>query len=395
MNISMVGLGKLGLQVAEFFSKEHNVNGYDVLPRESTKIRIVNSIETCIEGSKIIFLALPTPHSSNYDGSFPTTHLEPKNFSTKTVEDVLEELYFLVSEDQIVVLISTVLPGTIRKNFLPLIGNYKFVYNPFFVAMETVEYDMENPEMILLGCDDSDTLEFMKEYYTSTISNKIRLETGTWEECESIKVFYNTFISMKLSFVNMIQDVAQRMDNMNVDNVTDVLKKSTKRIISDAYMGAGLGDGGACHPRDNIALSWLSKELDLGYDLFGSIMESREGQARNLAKFVSTFVKRKKRWPWNRLPIVIVGKTFKKNSPILQGSYSVLVGYYLMVDSGIKTVYYDPSIGETPKKILSEPNTFLICHDYEIDYPVGSTILDPWRRHKEISGCEIVYYGSK
>ena len=52
------------------------------------------------------------------------------------------------------------------------------------------------------------------------------------------------------------------------------------------YMTAGMGDAGACHPRDNIALRWLAQEYDIGYDLFDTIMHAREVQARNLAQFL-------------------------------------------------------------------------------------------------------------
>ena len=70
---------------------------------------------------------------------------------------------------------------------------------------------------------------------------------------------------------------------MNVDKVTEALSKSTMRIISSKYMKAGMGDGGSCHPRDNIALRWLAKDLGLGYDLFESIITAREKQAENMA----------------------------------------------------------------------------------------------------------------
>jgi len=110
------------------------------------------------------------------------------------------------------------------------------------------------------------------DFYETIMENNPRYEIGTWDEAECIKIFYNTFISAKLSLVNMIQDVAERSGNINVDIVTDALSKSTQRIMSGMYMTAGMGDGGGCHPRDNIALRWMAKELNLGYDLFDSII---------------------------------------------------------------------------------------------------------------------------
>jgi UDPglucose 6-dehydrogenase len=110
----------------------------------------------------------------------------------------------------------------------------------------------------------------------------IWLILSNWTECECIKIFYNTFISTKLSFVNTIQDIAEKLGSIDVDNVTNALCKSNDRIISSRYMKAGMGDGGACHPRDNIALKYLSQKLDLGYDFFGSIVNIREMQAKNV-----------------------------------------------------------------------------------------------------------------
>ena len=86
------------------------------------------------------------------------------------------------------------------------------------------------------------------------MENDPRYVIGTWDECECIKVFYNTFISTKIGLVNMIQDVAEKQGNINVDVVTTALAKSDQRIMGPSYMKAGMGDGGACHPRDNIAL---------------------------------------------------------------------------------------------------------------------------------------------
>ena len=140
--------------------------------------------------------------------------------------------------------------------------------------------------MIIMGNETGKKDRKIKQlfsFYKTIIENKPRYEFGTWDEAECIKIFYNTFISAKISLVNMIQDVSIKLGNINVDVVTDALKHSTQRIMGPKYMTAGMGDGGACHPRDNIALRFLAKKLNLGYDLFDAIMDSREKQAKNMA----------------------------------------------------------------------------------------------------------------
>ena len=198
------------------------------------------------------------------------------------------------------------------------------------------------------------------------MNNDPRYIVGTWDECECIKIFYNTFISAKLSLVNMIQDVAERQGNINVDLVTNALKFSDKRIMGPRYMTAGMGDGGSCHPRDNIALRWMSKNLDLGYDLFDSIMEAREIQAKNLAKKLVSA----------KLPVVIIGKAYKPHVPYEDGSYSILVGHYVK-ELGMPVYYEDKFTGDKVPEDIGP--VFLIAHDPETTF---LECLDPKKRKK-------------
>ena len=84
----------------------------------------------------------------------------------------------------------------------------------------------------------------------------------TLDEAELIKVSYNTFITMKICLANTVAEMSHKLNNINSDNVMDALKLANQRLISDKYLNGGMGDGGGCHPRDNIALSWLSQKVD-------------------------------------------------------------------------------------------------------------------------------------
>lgn len=249
----MIGLGKLGLPCAEMMMRAHDV--VDISPR-TAPFPIAQTIAEAIEGREIIFVAVPTPHDPAYGGETPTSHLPPKDFDYSIVESVFHELAEHVT-DQIVVLISTVLPGTVRSRLAPLLpGGAKLVYNPYLIAMGTVAWDMVNPEMLIIGTKDGDLTaegKVLADFYATFMENDPRVEIGTWEEAEAIKITYNTFISAKIGLVNMIQDVAERIGHMNVDVVTGALAKSTQRIMGPKYMTAGMGDGGACfHPETPV-----------------------------------------------------------------------------------------------------------------------------------------------
>ena len=128
-------------------------------------------------------------------------YLENRDFDYTIVKDILEEVNKYVNQTQLVVLISTVLPGTVRRHLRPCITNARFIYNPYLIAMGTIKWDMVNPEMVIIGTEDGsltgDAQELI-EFYKPFMENNPRYEVGTWDEAEAIKIFYNTFISTKL-----------------------------------------------------------------------------------------------------------------------------------------------------------------------------------------------------
>ena len=375
--IGFIGLGKLGMPCAEAISdKGFNVTGLDIVPKSSDKITIKETIKELVTDRNIVFVATPTPHEEGYDGREPTSHLPVKDFNYEAVTKVLTKCNQYMNKDQTLVLISTVLPGTIRREFAPLITNTKLLYNPYLIAMGTVADDMMNPEMIMIGTKKgiyktAHKAQQLESFYNTVCDNEPRIEFGTWEEVEGMKIFYNTFISNKIALVNMIQDVAHKLGNMNVDVVTQALAKSTKRIVSPAYMKAGMGDGGACHPRDNIALRWLAKELDLGYDMFESIMTAREKQAETMAKAILG----------HGTNIWFSSDSYKPGTDLVDGSSSLLVQHYVKKHGGQLANGID-----TPVEVIVR-----VHESDEFTADDNTIIFDPWRTYPEANN--VVYYG--
>jgi len=404
--IGFIGCGKLGMPCAEVIAqKGHEVSGYDVANHTSNLVTMHSTIKDCVWDRDIVFVAVPTPHDPLYDGRAPTAHLPNKDFDYSIVKQVLVEANEHMHPHQLLVLISTVLPGTVRREFAPLMTETRFVYNPYLIAMGSVGWDMVNPEMVMIGTEDgswdTDARELIN-FYETIMENRPRYEVGTWDECECIKVFYNTFISTKIGLVNMIQDVAQKQGNINVDIVTDALAKSTMRIMGPQYMKAGMGDGGACHPRDNIALRYMAEKLNLGYDIFDSIMNARQIQAKNLADDLVSYSLA------TMMPIYIHGKAYKPGVPYEDGSYSLLVGHYIE-QAGLNPKYIDP---------LTDPDTLpdsvvgvvLLAHSASTTYQYmdkegdptdklycdigeGSVVVDPWRKF-QADNCTVIHYGN-
>ena len=382
MKIGFIGVGKLGKEAAEVMAEKHDVIGYDITEVQPENFKMVSSIEEVCNDRELIFVAVPTPHHPDYDGRYPTSHLPNKDFDYTIVKEVLSEVDKFTNKKQLVVLISTVLPGTIRREFIPLCNNFRFIYNPYLIAMGTVKWDMVNPEMVIIGTEDGSLTgdaELLLDFYRTFIVDGTRYEVGTWDEAEGIKIFYNTFISTKVALVNMIQDVAERSGNMNVDVVTKALERSTYRITGKTYMKAGMGDGGGCHPRDNIALRYMAEKLGLGYDLFDAIMKAREVQAKNMADKLVELSKE------NNLPIIILGQSYKPGVDYLDGSSSILTAHYIK-EQGIVPEFDQPY----PYKAV-----YLLAHmgkHHDYKFPKGSIVVDPWRDFKS-DVVKVIHYG--
>jgi UDPglucose 6-dehydrogenase len=199
----------------------------------------------------------------------------------------------------------------------------------------------------------------------------------------------------------MIQDVAIKQGNINVDVVTNALAKSEMRIMGPKYMTAGLGDAGPCHPRDNIALRYLAEKLELGYDLFDAIMHAREKQAKLMALGL---VEQAELY---ELPIFIHGKAYKPDVSYTEGSYSLLVGHYC-TEFGYEPTYIDPLTEPTvPTNIKG---VILLAHNKQVTYGYagvtegqeqycafepGSIVVDPWRTYETtLPDIKVLHYGN-
>jgi len=407
MRIGFVGLGKLGLPVAlAIESKGHEVMGCDAsddvrqnIERRhipymedgaqgllaTSRLR-VGTIAEVVDACDIVFVAVQTPHAPEFEGCTPLpAHRADFDYSRllEAVGDVAEAAE-AKRRSVVLVVVSTVLPGTMRREVMPLLNRYvELVYNPFFIAMGTAIADFLAPEFVLLGAESAPAAEVVEAFY-ATIHDRPVVRMGI-EEAELTKVAYNTFITSKIVFANTLMEICERM-GADVDAVTRALALGTDRIISPKYLRGGMGDGGGCHPRDNIALSWLARKLNLSYDLFGALMQAREDQAIWLAQLIDEEAGR------CGLPVVMLGKAFKAGTNITVGSPARLLSCYL---PAVRS--YDPLIDDpwTP----AEPSLFFVATNHAqfttFAYPAGSVVLDPWDYIPDRRGVTVRRIGRK
>lgn len=274
-NISIIGIGRLGLCVALCLEKAgYNVLGSDVISEYVDKInsKTLNSPEPLVNEylqtsknfkattdfnevinfSDIILIYVATPSSGG-----------KKHYDHTVLGQVLMKLNNQKVENKHIVIGCTVIPGYIRDvgNFLIMdCLNTTLSYNPEFIAQGNIIYGLENPDMILIGEGSKEAGDKLEEIY-KTMNNDVKVCRMRPISAEITKLSINCFITTKVSFANMIGDTAINSEGADYNDILNAVGSDSR--IGHKYLKYGYGFGGPCFPRDNRALGTYIKSVGI------------------------------------------------------------------------------------------------------------------------------------
>lgn len=435
MKIAFIGIGKLGFPCAVALAmKGHEVYCYDTdsrlvegyergevtpfepgLPEQYAanrkRMHFCGSIDDAISHCDHIFVSVPTPHAPMHDGSFPYDGVG-RNFDNSIIKDCLVEVGRAIGRNakdgrfRTILVISTTTPGTMVDELgpatakavgLPIGSGWTMVYNPFFIGQSTVVKDFLNPEFVLLGvpqnvhgevADDGRGEEVARELYGSLHSQPIC--PMTWSEAECVKLCYNTYLGLKVLFANSVMELCHRLPGASCDVVNATLKLAKDRLVSTKYMDGGMADGGPCHGRDQMAMSYIAQKLGISFNIFDAINHGRDAQTSYLADLVQAEAKTGTR------PIVLLGMAFKAGTNQTQGSPAILLANILKA-RGVEPILHDPVI-KPYTEMPVEPAVYFISTrwaEYKgFKFKKGDTVIDPWRMIKTVPpGVELISVG--
>ncbi len=281
-NISVVGLGKLGAPLAAVLAyKGYSVIGVDtndqyvqlvnqgkapvvetglseLIQQSHSRLLATTDYQEAITQTEITFIIVPTP--STPEGGF----------SLKYVLTAIEQIGKALREKttfHLVVLTSTVMPGATLNEVQPALEKFSgkrcgqdfgLCYNPEFIALGSVVRDMLNPDFILMGESDGRSGDLLTKLYQQVCDNQPKIARMNFVNAELTKLAVNTFVTTKISYANMLSQVCEHLPGSNVDTVTAALGLDSR--IGSKYLKGGLGYGGPCFPRDNLAFVHLSRQ---------------------------------------------------------------------------------------------------------------------------------------
>src|SRR5882724_129028 len=337
MRVSVFGLGYVGCVSAACFAMEgHQVTGVDV---NSTKVEIIKSgnspiVETgmgdliremvalerltattdtlrAIRSSDVSLVCVGTPSKPN--GSLDLTY----------VQRVCEHIGAALAEKDtrhVVVIRSTMLPGTIESTVVPALEEYSgkvagvgfgICINPEFLREGTSLKDFYAPPFTIIGADDESTAAIVRQLYKGIDAPVFVTALKT---AEMVKYVCNCFHALKVSFANEVGNLCKGV-GIDSHEVMNVFCQDTKLNLSSYYLKPGFAFGGACLPKDLRAINYKARSLDLDLPLLGSILPSNEKQTTRGFEMIQQLGKR---------PVSILGMSFKagtddlRESPVLE-----------------------------------------------------------------------------
>lgn len=363
-DVSVIGIGRLGLCFSLFLEKAgYNVVGVDVseeyvsllnskkfttvepsvndLLISSKNFKATTSIKQALDHSDLLFILVATP--SLPDGRYDHSQIESV---IKTIASFGKQ-----EKQKHLVISSTTMPGFCDTLPDKLSGlNYTISYNPEFIAQGTIYRDQLNPEFILIGEGCKEAGDWLQEVYETATISRPKICRMKRTEAEICKISYNCFLTTKISFANMVGDIAKK-SGVSPDPILDAIGSSDK--VGHKYLKYGFGYGGPCFPRDNRALAIHAS--DVGYQAL--ISYATDQTNINHLKFqVEDF--KLKNSPEN--PIKFDSVTYKPGTDILEESQQLAFAVSLAQEG------YQVIIEETKPVVDRLKKTYGSLFVYEI-----------------------------
>ncbi|GAB6462958.1 MULTISPECIES: UDP-glucose/GDP-mannose dehydrogenase family protein [Bacillus] len=360
MNIAVIGTGYVGLVTGVCLSEiNHNVicvdtdiekikrmrkgispiyePGLDELMQKNIEkgtLHFTNNHQEAFKDVDVIFIAVGTPQLPNGSANL------------QYVEDVAKAIGTYVTNDTVVVTKSTVPVGTnkaIEKLILDNLKNnvvIKIASNPEFLREGSAIYDTFHGDRIVIGVEDNETADILIEMYKPLNMSVFKTDIHS---SEMIKYASNAFLATKISFINEISNICEKL-GANVEDVAQGMGLDNR--IGTSFLRAGIGYGGSCFPKDTHALVQIAGGVEYDFKLLKSVIEVNNNQhigiINKVKERIGSLVNKR---------IAILGLAFKPNTDDMRESPAIMITQVLD-KLGAKIFAYDPIAMENAKPLL-------------------------------------------
>ena len=410
MKIAVIGLGFVGLTLSSVLaSKGITTVGIDLDKEKCSKIEkgiptffepelkktlkkalkknlLITDKLSSINNCDFIFIAVGTPQKKNgeIDLSF--------------IKTVVRSVGKIISENKnkpIILIKSTVVPGTMKNIILPLLENnskkkagrdFGLISNPEFLQESRAIQDTIKPHVVVLG---GYKTKFMKktEKFFSRFNPNVPIIITNHQTAEMIKYANNSFLTTKISFINQIANICQAIPNTNIDDIAATIGLDPR--IGNMFLNAGPGYGGSCLSKDMNALINFSDNVGINPTLLNAVEKINQEQIQNIISLME-----KTLGNLMNKQITILGTAFKPNTDDVRDSVSIALIKKLMKKK-VKIVVYDPKAIKNTKNIFGEKIVYAKSVTDALDKSHCAIIMVYWKQFDSLNNNSIKYMNKK
>jgi len=327
---------------------------------ENERLSFSDTADPELLQNEFIFLCLPTPQA------------EDGRAELSSVYEVAESLKSSLSSKAIVVNKSTVPVGTC-KVISQIIGreDIDIVSNPEFLREGSAIEDFLKPDRIIIGANAIEASDRVAELYSNLESPIIQVD---WASAETVKYATNSFLAMKVSFVNALAAVCEAV-GADIELVAKGL--GTDNRVGSKFLQPGPGWGGSCFPKDMQALVRLASDSGYEFELLEAVVDANAQQFKRIAEKVEKAVGKS----LEGVHVAVLGLTFKAGTDDIRNSPAIAISQ-LLSELGAQLNFYDPLVESLPEELSDG-----IVHD-SAEKAVTNTevivILTEWPEFKDL-----------
>ncbi len=370
MNIGVIGTGYVGLVTAVGLAElGHNVIGTDkdedkinkasqgVVPiyepgldrllktnLEKGNLTFSHDLPETIRRSEVIFVCVNTPPRK--DGSADMSYVE--GVSRKIAEN-LNSYKLVVEKSTVPVRTSMWIKRTLslyRKGS----SEYDVASNPEFLREGCAVHDFLNPDRVVIGVESEKARGIMQKIYQKYND---RVHITNIDTAELIKHASNSFLAMKISFINLISELCERTE-ADVEKVAEGM--GLDKRIGKQFLRAGIGYGGSCFPKDVRALIRIGEDLGVEMDLLRSVEKINQDRIRFVVNKVKNAL-----WILKDKTIAVLGLSFKPETDDIRNAPSLNIIRELLNEDAVLRLY-DPKAADNIKSVFPPGDRVVYCH---------------------------------
>ena len=410
MKIAIIGLGFVGLSLTSVLaSKGYNIVGIDIDREKCDKISngispffepklekvLKNGLKkklkisnkySLINNCDFIFVTVGTPQNKN--GSIDLSIIK------KAVSTIGENI--LKNKKKPIILIkSTVIPGTMKKVILPILEkksnkkngkDFELISNPEFLQESSAIRDTKFPHAVVLGGNQTEFMKKAKKLFMKLHPN-VPIIITNHQTAEIIKYANNSFLATKISFINQLSNICQNIPGANIDDIGKTIGLDPR--IGKLFLNAGPGYGGSCLPKDMKALINFAKASGINPTLLNAVEEVNTKQLEQIILMI-----KQKLGNLASKKITILGTAFKPNTDDIRDSIAIELIKKLL-NKKAKIIIHDPKAIKNTQRIFKEKINYAKTIEDALAKSQCVIIMTQWKQYEKLNNNQFKYMTRK